>query len=182
MGMGPRVRSRDSRGAATWTTGRPRATATATSVWHHCETSESSLARKTTTWALSSWANSSWAHRDPEGDRGLSVLLLSDLDDGSGGDAALAVVVPEDVVAGAFEAGFERQRSRQVAVAVADEDSSHGGLRPNRDGERKAFHVVEDVLWQWGRHELALVLSILRILHFNRGDVFSDARSHRVRR
>ena len=98
------------------------------------------------------------------------------------GDAALAVVVPEDVVAGAFEAGFERQRSRQVAVAVADEDSSHGGLRPNRDGERKAFHVVEDVLRQGSCHELALVFSILWILHFNRGDVLSDARSHRVRR
>ena len=97
--------------------------------------------------------------------------------------AALAVVVAEDVVAGAFEAGFERQRRRQVAVAVADEDASHvGGLRPNRDGERKALHVVEDVLRQGSGHELALVFGALRILHFNRCEVFSDARSHRVRR
>ncbi len=102
---------------------------------------------------------------------------------GPGGDAALTVVVAEDVVAGAFEAGFERQRSRQVAVAVADEDASHvGGLRPNRDGEREALHVVEDVLRQGSGHELALVFGILRILHVNGCDVLGDARSNRVRR
>ena len=98
-----------------------------------------------------------------------------------GGDAALAVVVAEHVVAGAFEAGFEGQRSLQVTVAVADEDAGHGGLRPNRDGEREAFHVVEDVLWQRGGHELALVLSALRILHVYRCDVFGDARPRWVR-